>query len=313
MANKEPVAVANLMVYNLKFLIWLFKPLSELLVSSTSVIDKRFGRKSHNISMSDLSDAIEITSDRSVTDEEKLILKGIATFGEKEASEIMVSRVNVTAIDKSMSLEDVKETVLKSGFSRIPVFDETLDNIMGVLYIKDLLPYANNSSLAWINLIRKPVFFVPENKRINDLLQEFRQKKIHLAIVVDEYGGTSGIITLEDIIEEIVGEISDEFDVEPLQFKYDKLSENRFVFEAKTPIVDFCKILQLDDEKFDEVKGESDSLGGLILELQGKIPKQGSIIDFENMRFEVIDADIRKINRIKIEIIDKEIEKDTDL
>ena len=313
MANKEPVAVANLMVYNLKFLIWLFKPLSELLVSSTSVIDKRFGRKSHNISMSDLSDAIEITSDRSVTDEEKLILKGIATFGEKEASEIMVSRVNVTAIDKSMSLEDVKETVLKSGFSRIPVFDETLDNIMGVLYIKDLLPYANNSSLAWINLIRKPVFFVPENKRINDLLQEFRQKKIHLAIVVDEYGGTSGIITLEDIIEEIVGEISDEFDVEPLQFKYDKLSENRFVFEAKTPIVDFCKILQLDDEKFDEVKGESDSLGGLILELQGKIPKKGSIIDFENMRFEVIDADIRKINRIKIEIIDKEIEKDTDL
>ncbi len=313
MANKEPVAVANLMVYNLKFLIWLFKPLSELLVSSTSVIDKRFGRKSHNISMSDLSDAIEITSDRSVTDEEKLILKGIATFGEKEASEIMVSRVNVTAIDKSMSLEDVKETVLKSGFSRIPVFDETLDNIMGVLYIKDLLPYANNSSLAWINLIRKPVFFVPENKRINDLLQEFRQKKIHLAIVVDEYGGTSGIITLEDIIEEIVGEISDEFDVEPLQFKYDKLSENRFVFEAKTPIVDFCKILHLDDEKFDEVKGESDSLGGLILELQGKIPKQGSIIDFENMRFEVIDADIRKINRIKIEIIDKEIEKDTDL
>jgi|TARA_Y100000385_G_scaffold34596_1_gene32444 putative hemolysin len=313
MSNKEPVAVANLMVYNLKFLIWLFKPLSGLLVSSTSVIDKRFGRKNHNISMSDLSDAIEITSDRSVTEEEKLILKGIATFGEKEASEIMVSRVNVTAIDKSMSLEDVKETVLKSGFSRIPVFDETLDNIMGVMYIKDLLPYANNTNLAWIKLVRKPVFFVPENKRINDLLQEFRQKKIHLAIVVDEYGGTSGIITLEDIIEEIVGEISDEFDLEPLQFKYDKLSESRFVFEAKTPIVDFCKILHLDDEKFDEVKGESDSLGGLILELQGKIPEQGTTIDFENMRFEVIDADVRKINRIKIEIIDNKIEEDTNL
>ena len=313
MSNKEPVAVANLMVYNLKFLIWLFKPLSGLLVSSTSVIDKRFGRKNHNISMSDLSDAIEITSDRSVTEEEKLILKGIATFGEKEASEIMVSRVNVTAIDKSMSLEDVKETVLKSGFSRIPVFDETLDNIMGVMYIKDLLPYANNTNLAWIKLVRKPVFFVPENKRINDLLQEFRQKKIHLAIVVDEYGGTSGIITLEDIIEEIVGEISDEFDLEPLQFKYDKLSESRFVFEAKTPIVDFCKILHLDDEKFDEVKGESDSLGGLILELQGKIPEQGTTIAFENMRFEVIDADVRKINRIKIEIIDNKIEEDTNL
>jgi magnesium and cobalt exporter, CNNM family len=302
-SNKEPVSVATLMVLNLKFLIWFFKPLSTLLVSSTSFIDKRIGKKGHNISMSDLSDAIEITSDTNVTDEEKFILKGIATFGEKEASEIMISRVNVTAIDNLLTLNEVKDVVLKSGFSRIPVYEETLDKILGILYIKDLLPLlGDNSSFAWQKLIRKPVFFVPENKRINDLLQEFRQKKIHLAIVADEYGGTSGIITLEDIIEEIVGEISDEFDLEPHQFKFDQISDNAYIFEAKTPIVDFCKILDINDDIFDDVRGESDSLGGLILELESKIPEPGSIINFHQLRFEVIEADQRKIVRIKVVI-----------
>ena len=300
LSNREPVAVASLMVYNLNFLNWLFKPLSSLLVSSTSVIDKKYGRKSHNISMSDLSEAIDITSDKGVSDEEKLILKGIATFGQKEASEIMVSRTNVTAIESTLLLSEVKETVLKSGYSRIPVFEETLDKIVGILYIKDLLPYASKENMNWLKLIRKPVFFVPENKPINDLLQEFRQKKIHLAIVVDEYGGTSGIITLEDIIEEIVGEISDEFDLEPLQFKYDKVSEDTYEFEAKTPLVDFCKILELDADIFDEIRGESDSLGGLILELQGRIPEKGTVIEIENLRFEVVDSDDRKINKVKV-------------
>lgn len=307
LSNKEPIAVATLMVYNLQFLMAIFKPLSNLLISSTSFIDSRIGKKGHNISMSDLSDAIEITADTSVSDEEKLILKGIATFGEKEASEIMVSRVNVTGINYKLNVDEVKEIVLKSGFSRIPVYDDTLDNIIGILYIKDLLPFTGDVSyVSWQKLIRKPAFFVPENKRINDLLQEFRQKKIHLAIVVDEYGGTSGIITLEDIIEEIVGEISDEFDVEPLQFKYDKVSEGIYIFEAKTPIVDFCKILELNDEVFDDVRGESDSLGGLILELENKIPEQGSIIEYSNLRFEVIDADQRKINSIKVIINDSD-------
>lgn len=307
LSNKEPIAVATLMVLNLKVLMVVFKPLSGMLVSSTSFIDKRIGKKGHNISMSDLSDAIEITADTSVSDEEKFILKGIATFGEKEASEIMVSRVNVTAIDFKLNVDEVKELVLKSGFSRIPVYDETLDNIVGILYIKDLLPFTGDSKYAsWQKLIRKPVFFVPENKRINDLLQEFRQKKIHLAIVVDEYGGTSGIITLEDIIEEIVGEISDEFDIEPHQFKFNKVSNNTFIFEAKTPIVDLCKILELNDERFDEVRGESDSLGGLILELENKIPEPGSVIDFEDLRFEVIDADQRKLNSIKVIVNNKD-------
>lgn len=305
LSNKEPVSVATLMVLNLNALIWFFKPLSSILVSSTSFIDNRIGKKGHNISMSDISDAIEITSDTNVTDEEKFILKGIATFGEKEASEIMVSRVNVTGIDDTLNINEVKEIVLKSGFSRIPVYHDTIDNIEGVLYIKDLLPFSgDNADVSWQKLIRKPAFFVPENKRINDLLQEFRQKKIHLAVVVDEYGGTSGIITLEDIIEEIVGEISDEFDVEPLQFKYDKINDASYIFEAKTPIVDFCKILTLNDDIFDEVRGESDSLGGLILELESKIPEQGSVIVFENLQFEVVDADERKINNVKV-IIDK--------
>ncbi len=303
LSNKEPVAVATLMVMQLKFLIWFFKPLSGILVTSTSFIDKRIGKKGHNISMSDLSDAIEITSDTSVTDDEKLILKGIATFGEKEASEIMVSRVNITAVNVTFSYREVIDAVLKSGFSRIPVFEETLDNIKGILYIKDLILFAgSDKNLGWQKLIRKPILFVPENKRINDLLQEFREKKIHLAIVVDEYGGTSGIITLEDIIEEIVGEISDEFDVEPLQFKYEKISDSTYVFEAKTPIVDFCKILDLDDEIFDDVRGESDSLGGLLLELESKIPEPGSVITFEQFKFQVTDADQRKINEIKVVI-----------
>ncbi len=314
LSNKEPVSVATLMVLNLKFLIWFFKPLSTLLVTSTSFIDKRVGRKGHSISMSDLSDAIEITSDDSVSDDEKLILKGIATFGEKEASEIMVSRVNVTAIDYTLTLAEVKEIVLKSGFSRIPVYEETLDKIHGLLYIKDLLPLlGNNTSFAWQKLIRKPVFFVPENKRINDLLQEFRQKKIHMAIVVDEYGGTSGIITLEDIIEEIVGEISDEFDLEPQQFKYNKLSDNSFFFEAKTPIVDFCKILNINDDVFDDVRGESDSLGGLILELENKIPEPGSVIYFGQIRFEIVEADQRKIVSIKVVIDDSKTQGNLDI
>jgi len=301
LSNNEPIAVATLMVMQLKFLIWIFKPLSSILITSTSFIDKKIGKMSPDISLSDLSDAIELTSDASVTDDEKFILKGIATFGEKEASEIMVSRVNITGIDISLSYDEIVDVVLKSGFSRIPIYKETLDNISGILYIKDLILFTDSGKNSrWQKLIRKPVFFVPENKKINDLLQEFREKKIHLAIVVDEYGGTSGIVTLEDIIEEIVGEISDEFDVEPLQFKYEKISNNEYFFEAKTPMVDFCKILGIDDEIFDDVMGESDSLGGLILELESKIPTIGSKVTFKRYEFEVVDADSRKINKIKV-------------
>ncbi|RLD89281.1 MAG: hemolysin [Bacteroidetes bacterium] len=304
LANRQPVKVAVMMASTLKFLVIFFKPLSSILVSSTNIIDKRLSSIGQSISMSDISEAIDITNKDS-DDDEKSILKGIATFGEKEASEIMRSRVNVTAIDIESGFEDVVNVVLESGFSRIPVYKENFDHVQGLLYIKDLLPYLNKkTTVKWQKLIR-PAFFVPENKKINDLLQEFREKKIHLAIVVDEYGGTSGIITLEDIIEEIVGEIHDEYDKERAPFSYEKLSEDTYLFEAKTPLNDLCKILGIDDETFDEVKGESDSLGGLILEIEGKIPEKGSKISLGRFDFEVTDSDERKINEVKVVITNR--------
>lgn len=307
-ANKEPVMVANMMARPLKFLIVFFKPLSYFLVNSTTFIDKKIGKKGHNITYSELSDAIEITVDESAPVEEKNILKGIATFGEKEASEIMQSRVNVTAIDHKLSFKEVLEVVVESGFSRIPVYEESFDHVVGVLYIKDLLPYLKSSDdMDWLLLVRSAIF-VPENKRINDLLQEFREKKIHLAIVVDEYGGTSGLITLEDIIEEIVGEISDEFDKDLLQFKYRRLSQNSYLFEGKTPINDLCKITDINIGFFDEVRGESDSIGGLILELEGEMPQKGRKIAFNQFEFEIVNVDQRKINQVKVKI-NKEFEE----
>ena len=302
MGNKEPLIVSNLMARPLNFLNFFWQPLSSLLVSSTSLIDKNFSRKGHSISMSELSDAIEITVDDNAPEDEKMILKSIATFGEKEASEIMRSRVNVTAIDHEMSFAEVLQVVKETGFSRIPVYKETLDHVLGILYVKDLLPYIDREEKSdWIALVR-PAFFVPENKRINDLLQEFREKKIHLAVVVDEYGGTSGIVTLEDIVEEIVGEISDEFDKEIWQFKYKKVAENAYIFEAKTPLSDLVKIVDLDDDIFEEVRGESDSLGGLILELIGNMPVKGSVISYRQFKFTILDADERRIKEVKMVI-----------
>jgi len=233
LANKQPVKVATLMAPSLKVLIAFFKPLSTILVSSTAVIDKKLVKKNHNITMSDLSEAIDIAVHEEGDVEDKSILKGIVTFGEKEASEIMRSRVDVTAIDYNITFDEVVAVILESGFSRIPVYKENFDHVEGILYIKDLLPYLNKkATVKWQKFIR-PAFFVPENKKINDLLQEFRNKKIHLAIVVDEYGGTSGIITLEDIIEEIVGEIHDEYDKEDAPFNYEKISDNEYLFDAK--------------------------------------------------------------------------------
>ena len=301
-ANKEPVMIANIMAVPIKFLKIFFKPLSFILVNSTTLIDKKVGKKGQSISYSELSDAIEITVDESAPLEEKKILKGIATFGEKEASEIMQSRVNVTAIEDKISFQEVLKLVIDSGFSRIPVYKESFDHVIGVLYIKDLIPYSkSDKNIDWLPLVR-PAIFVPENKRINVILQDFREKKIHLAIVVDEYGGTSGIITLEDIIEEIVGEISDEFDKEMQQFKFKRISDKSYLFEAKTPLNDFCKILDINDDFFDELKGESDSIGGLILELEGEMPAKGRKVTVKQFEFEIVNVDSRKINEVKVNI-----------
>jgi len=299
-ANKKPVVFSLLMADTITVLMWFFKPLSLILVKSTAIIDKKLMAKKVSVSMSELSDAIDMTVDESTPEEEKKILKGIATFGEKEASEVMRSRVDVTAIDREASFAEVIQVVTESGYSRIPVYSENLDRVEGLLYIKDLLPFIEEQEdTDWTKLIR-PAFFVPENKKINDLLQEFREKKIHMAIVVDEYGGTSGIITLEDILEEIVGEISDEFDVEEEAFHYKKLNASTYLFDAKTLLNDLCKILEIDDDTFDKDRGESDSLGGLILELEGKIPQKGEKINYGRFTFEIVDADKRKINKVKI-------------
>jgi len=309
LGNKEPLMFSHLMVKPLRILIFLWQPLSSILVSSTSLIDKKFVKKGHNISMSELSDAIELTVDDSAPEDEKMILKSIASFGGKEASEIMRSRVNVTALENDLSFAEVLQVVKECGFSRIPVFKETLDHVLGILYVKDLLPFIDQEDKTdWVTLVR-PAFYVPENKRINDLLQEFREKKIHLAVVVDEYGGTSGIVTLEDIVEEIVGEISDEFDKDTLQFNYKKLSENTYIFEARTPLSDLMKIVNLDDNAFEEVRGESDSLGGLILELEGKMPVRGSVVKYRQFEFLILDSDERRIKEVKL-VVKKELKNE---
>jgi gliding motility-associated protein GldE len=310
-ANLKPVAFASIMARPLNFLIKLFYPFSSLLVRTTRIIDKKMASATTDISMSEISEAIDITVDEETTEEETKILKGIVKFTDIEVREIMKSRMDVVSIDAEISFKELIEIVVDSGYSRIPVYTETFDNVKGILYVKDLLPHLNKKSeFNWINLLR-PAFFVPENKKINDLLQEFQEKKIHLAIVVDEYGGTSGIVTLEDIIEEIIGEITDEFDTPEDEIGYRKLNANTFVFEAKTSINDFCKIVEVEDEIFDEIKGDSDSLAGIILELLGEIPEKGTTAIYRNFEFKVLSVDNRRIKQVKV-IVNKQSNDEDD-
>lgn len=301
-ATRHNVKFAAFMAPLLTFLIRLFYPLSSVLVRSTSIIDKRLARKKSNISISDLSDAIEITSNDSTPVEERNILKGIVKFGDIDVKEIMKSRVDVVAVDVNMPFQEMLKIVLDSGYSRIPVYSESFDKVRGILYVKDLLAHLNaQGNFLWSDLIRD-AFFIPENKKIKDLLQEFQEKKIHMAIVVDEYGGTSGIVTLEDIIEEIVGEISDEFDTSEDELEYKKIDDQNYIFEGKTTINDFCKIIDIEGEIFDDVKGESDSLAGLILELEGNIPPKDTVISYKNFDFKILASDDRRIKKIRIHI-----------
>jgi putative hemolysin len=298
MANKYPLRLARFMAGTIKVLIVVFKPLSFPLVRSTAFLDNRLAHRSHNLSVSDLSAAIDITSDESTPPEEKKMLKGIATFSEKEVRSIMKSRVKITAVEVNIDFRTVLNTILNSGFSRIPVYEVNFDKVLGILYIKDLLPFLDKTDFDWKSLIR-PAFFVPENKKISDLMQEFREKKIHMAIVVDEYGGTAGLLTLEDIIEEIVGDISDEFDMEAEISFYKKIDEQNYLFEAQTNLIDFCKVMEIDEYYFEKVQGDSDTLAGLMLEIEGSIPIVGTIIKCLDFVFEVTDADSRRIKQIK--------------
>ena len=298
-ASKQAVKISRFMARPLSALIVVFKPLSRILVKSTSFMDKHLEKKKGEISIDDLSTAVDIATETSTLVEERQMLKGIASFSEKEVSNVMRPRIDIIGIDYGMPFTEMLGTVIKSGFSRIPVYQESLDNMNGILYVKDLLPYLDAESYEWHKLIR-PAFFVPENRRINDLFQDFREKKIHIAIVVDEYGGTSGLITMEDVIEEIVGDISDEFDKEKQEQHYTKLDDGSFLFKAQTSIVDFCKIFGVDEDYFDSMQGEADTLAGLILEIEGRIPEIGFKFDFEEFVFEITDADLRRIKEVKV-------------
>lgn len=297
-AVHNSTTLVSLLAVPLNILVRLLYPLSSLMVSFSSVIDKRISHKNYDITMSYLSDAIDITSDENTPEQEKKILKGIVTFGDIEVKEIMKPRLELTAIDIDTDYHEVLKIIRESGYSRIPAYHETLDNIAGILYIKDLLNHLGQPhDFTWKELLR-PAFFIPENKKIDDLLQEFREKKIHVAIVVDEYGGTSGICTLEEIIEEIVGEINDEYDSENNEIV--KISDNTYILEGKTSINDFSKLINIDGKIFDPVKGEADTLAGMIIELTGKIPEKSEIVIFNRFTFKIDARDDRRIKKIKV-------------
>ena len=275
----------------------IFKPLILMLIKISQAF-KNNKRELLESSKEELNKAMSLTIDKITSKEEKDILKGIINFGSIKVKEIMKSRVDIVAFEVDESFEKISELINKSGYSRIPVFKETIDNIEGVLYVKDLLPHLNDKNFDWTKKIR-PAFFVPENKNIDVLFKDFQEKRVHLSLVIDEYGGVSGLVTLEDIIEEIVGDIKDEFDFEE-DFYYKKIDSNTFLFDGKTSLNDLCKVLNIHKDFFDASKGESESLGGLILELNSKIPSVGDKIKFDNFIFTIMSVDNKRIKRVRV-------------
>ena len=277
----------------------LFYPFSSLLVRSTSFLNKHMEHKNHQISVDELSQALELT-DKEELSEETNILEGIIRFGGETAKEVMTSRLDVVDLDIRTPFNEVLQCIIENAYSRIPVYSGNRDNIKGVLYIKDLLPHlGKGSNFRWQSLIR-PAYFVPETKMIDDLLRDFQSNKIHIAIVVDEFGGTSGIVTMEDIIEEIVGEIHDEYDDE--ERTYTQLNDHTWVFEGKTLLTDFYKVTHLDEETFEEVAGDADTLAGLMLELKGEFPKRHEKVTYREYELEVLEMDKRRILKIKFTV-----------
>lgn len=298
-ANQNAMDFASFMSIPINILSKIFAPISSALVATTSVIEKRFQNKGYQISVDELSTALDLAGENDTNEEEKRILRSIVEFGNIDVKEIMKSRVDVIAIEEQNTFEEVKKLVVSSGYSRIPVYKENFDTILGVIYIKDMLPHIKEEKFDWKSLVRTP-FFVPESKMIDDLLKEFQEKKIHLAIVVDEYGGTSGIVTLEDIIEEIVGEINDEFDDDGIIFS--KLDNSNYIFEGKTSLNDVLKTIDGEIDYFDDVKGDTDTLAGLILELKGNIPEKGEVLAYKPYTFTIESVDQRRVKRVKLSI-----------
>ncbi|ORL46073.1 gliding motility protein GldE [Zunongwangia atlantica 22II14-10F7] len=300
-ASRNNVRFSNLMAQPVNVLDSLFSPLSVPMRAVTLFLHDKLGKQRSFISIDHLSQALELTSEEATTKEEQKILKGIVSFGNTDTKQVMRPRMDVFALSDEDPYEEIIPVLIENGYSRIPVYKENIDNVIGILYIKDLLPYLDKTDFEWTSLLREP-YFVPENKKLDDLLNEFKEKKNHLAIVVDEYGGTSGLITLEDIIEEIVGDISDEFDDEDLI--YSKLDELNFVFEGRTPLKDFYKIIKLEDPSlFEDNKGEAETLAGFLLEISGEFPHQNEVINFGNYNFKVEAVDDRRIKQIKLTIL----------
>lgn len=299
-ASRNKIKFSKFMARPLSVLDWVITPFSLPMYKITTGIHNRLGKQKSNISVDQLSQALELTSDNDTTIEEKKILEGIVTFGNIDTKQVMRPRIDIFAINSEASFKEILQDIIENGYSRIPIYEESIDKVMGILYVKDLLPHINEEKFNWIELIRAP-YFVPENKKLDDLLSDFKDKKNHLAIVVDEYGGTSGLISLEDIIEEIVGDISDEFDDEDLI--YSKLDDQNYVFEGRTALKDFYKIIKLEDNStFEERKGDAETIAGFLLEISGGFPKRGEIIHVEGYSFKVESLDNKRIKQIKLTI-----------
>lgn len=297
--GQHALKMCRLFCDSIFFLRKLFRPLANILLRSGALAGKVVQTENHVLSVDDLEQALELTDEEDLK-EEKNMLEGIVRFGDETAKEVMTSRQDIVDLDFKSKFHEVIKCVVDNNYSRIPVYQDSIDNIRGILYIKDLLPHLSKpDTFRWQSLIRPP-YFVPETKKIDDLLREFQENKVHIAIVVDEFGGTSGLITMEDILEEIVGEINDEYDEE--EKPYVRINANTYVFEGKTLLSDFFKILDLDDETFEEVEGDADSLAGLLLEIKGDFPELHERIDFQNYTFEVTELDEHRISKIKVVI-----------
>ena len=296
-AGQHSLSFCRRAVSGIMFFRKLCYPFASILIKSGILADKMVRKESHVLSVDDLEQALELT-DKDDIREEKRMLEGIVRFGDETAKEIMTSRQDVVDLDFKASFAEVLRCIVANNYSRIPVYQDNSDNVRGILYIKDLLPHlSKGSSFRWQSLIRPP-YFVPETKKIDDLLREFQENKVHIAIVVDEFGGTSGIVTLEDILEEIVGEINDEYDED--EKNYVRVNANTFVFEGKTLLSDFYKILHVDDEIFEEVEGDADTIAGLLLEIKGDFPKLHEKIEYKNFTFEILDMEERRISKVKV-------------
>lgn len=301
-ASRNNINFSRIIAHPLRILDIIFSPISLPMQKFSNYIKNKLAIQNSNISIDQISHALDLTRPEDTTKQEQKILKGIVNFGNIETKEIMHSRIDIFALNGKLKSEEVLKSITTTNYSRIPIFDENLDRIIGILHIKDLLPFLDKKEFQWKELLREPLF-IPENKKLDDLMLEFQEKKVHLAIVVDEYGGTSGLVSLEDVIEEIVGDISDEFDDDNLL--YSKIDDHNFIFDGKTSLHDLCRIIKVDKNIFDEYKGEAETIAGFILEISRSFPKKNSKINFMKFIFTIESIDKKRIKQIKLTILDK--------